>query len=71
MGSDDSVIIFGSRLKGARTAIGLTQNEVAKKAGISTNHYARLERGEIKPKFEMIEKLAKALKVRSADVLPF
>lgn len=68
---DSSIKLFGQKLKVARSNSGLTQAEVAKKAGISPNHYARLERGEIKPKFEMIEKLAKALKIKSSDILPF
>jgi transcriptional regulator with XRE-family HTH domain len=69
--TDDSVIVFGRRLRAARKACGLTQIEVAAKASVSPNHYARLERGEIKPKYEMIEKLAKALGVKSSDILPF
>jgi transcriptional regulator with XRE-family HTH domain len=69
--TDDSVIVFGRRLRAARKARGLKQIEVAAKANVSPNHYARLERGEIKPKYEMIEKLAKALGVKSSDILPF
>jgi transcriptional regulator with XRE-family HTH domain len=69
--SDESVKIFGKKLKAARVSSGLTQTELAAKADVSPNHYARLERGEIKPKYEMIEKLAKALRVKSSDILPF
>jgi transcriptional regulator with XRE-family HTH domain len=69
--TDESVKVFGNRLKKARKDNDLTQIEVAEKAGVSPNHYARLERGEIKPKFEMIKKLAKALNVKSSDILPF
>jgi transcriptional regulator with XRE-family HTH domain len=69
--TDDSIKVFGKRLKKVRNDNGLTQIEVAAKANVSPNHYARLERGEIKPKFEMIEKLAKALNVKSSDLLPF
>ncbi len=69
--ADSSIKLFGQKLKAARSNSGLTQIEVATKAGISPNHYARLERGEIKPKFEMIEKIAKALKIKSSDILPF
>jgi transcriptional regulator with XRE-family HTH domain len=69
--TDDSVIVFGRRLRAARKYCGFTQIEVAAKANVSPNHYARLERGEIKPKYEMIEKLANALGVKSSDILPF
>ena len=45
--------------------------EVAEKADISTNYYARIERGDTGISMEIFEKLVKALKVHSSDVLPF
>jgi transcriptional regulator with XRE-family HTH domain len=62
---------IASRIKQIRHRKSLTQVEVAKKAGISTNYYARLERGEVKPSVETLEKITRALKVKSSDVLPF
>ena len=62
---------IGQRLQDARTRKGLTQAEVAKRAGTNTNYYAKLERGEAIPSLKMLEKVLKALNLRSSDVLPF
>ena len=56
-------------LKQARIQHGLTQNEVAEKAGISTNTYARIERAEQEPKSESLRKLVKALNIDPSKVL--
>jgi transcriptional regulator with XRE-family HTH domain len=45
--------------------------EVAKRAGTNTNYYAKLERGEAVPSLKMLEKIIKALSIKSSDVLPF
>ena len=59
------------QLQLARQKKGLTQAEVAKLAGTNTNYYAKLERGEAIPSLKMLEKVIKALGVKSSDVLPF
>ena len=46
------------RIKKARKNAGLTQNEVARKMGISQPQYASWERGQRNPKHETLEKLA-------------
>lgn len=51
-------------IKEAREKQGLTQEQVAKKAGIDTNYYARVERGDPEPRIEIINKIAKALKTK-------
>ncbi len=62
---------IGKKLKDARKKIGLTQEDVAKKADISINYYARIERDEENPTLETLERVLKALKLKSSDVLPF
>jgi len=62
---------IGKKLKEARKKIDLTQEDVAKKADISINYYARIERDEENPTLETLEKILKALKLKSSDVLPF
>lgn len=49
----------------------MTQAEVAHKAGITINYYARIERGEENPSFEVLRGLASALRVKSSEILPF
>jgi len=51
-------------LKTARTKTKLTQVEVAEKAGIHPNYYARVERGEVNPTADIIDSIAKALKIK-------
>lgn len=62
---------IGHQLQRARQHSGLTQIEVAKRAGTNTNYYAKLERGEAIPSLKMLEKITKALGIKSSDVLPF
>lgn len=62
---------FGQNLKKARIKANLTQEELADRAGLHKNYYARVERGEENPSYETIEKIVKSLKVKSSAVLPF
>jgi transcriptional regulator with XRE-family HTH domain len=71
MNTEKTTQLIATKLKNLRAKKGLTQLEVAEKAKISPNYYARIERGEIKTTIEKLEKIAKALDVRSSDILPF
>lgn len=62
---------IGRQLQQARQRKDLTQAEVAKRAGTNVNYYAKLERGEAVPSLKMLEKIVKALDIKSSDVLPF
>lgn len=62
---------IGSNIKKAREKSELTQVEVAEKVGIHSNFFARVERGEETISLETLEKIAKVLKVKSSDILPF
>ncbi|MFA6518880.1 MAG: helix-turn-helix transcriptional regulator [Candidatus Shapirobacteria bacterium] len=62
---------IGKRLREVREEKDMTQAEVAKAAGIHPNFYARLERDEENVSIENFEKILKALKVRSSDILSF
>jgi transcriptional regulator with XRE-family HTH domain len=68
MGSQEKL---GKNIKKARIKLGLTQAQVAKKADIHVNFYARIERGEENPSYETLEKIAKALKAKSSEMFPF
>lgn len=58
---------LGQQLKTLREKAKLTQAEVATKAGISVNYYARIERGEENPTWVKVEHIKKALGVKSLD----
>lgn len=58
----------GSVLKEARLKAGLTQLELAEKAGVHINTYARIERDEQEPTFDTVKRLAKALDIKLEDI---
>jgi len=62
---------IGRQLGLARGHKGFTQADVARRANTTVNHYAKIERGEVVPSLKTLEKIVKALGVKSSDVLPF
>lgn len=50
--------------KEAREKQGLTQEEVAKKAKVSVNYYARIERADPMPRGDVVNRIAKALGIK-------
>jgi transcriptional regulator with XRE-family HTH domain len=69
--TDDKASIerTAARLRKARLAKKLTQVEVAKKAGISENHYAQIERGEKNPTLSTFSSIIKAIGISSTEIL--
>lgn len=61
---------IATNIKEARLKKNLLQADVAKKAGLNSNYYARVERGEAKPSGVTLTKIIKALGVKSTDILP-
>jgi transcriptional regulator with XRE-family HTH domain len=57
------------QVKRLRQAQGLSQEALAKRAGISRGYLARLETARQDPTLTVIEKLAKALKVKLAALV--
>lgn len=64
MNKQSAAILF----KEARKQKGLKQTEVASRAGIHINTYARIERGDQKPTFQTIKRVAKVLELNIADI---
>jgi XRE family transcriptional regulator, regulator of sulfur utilization len=69
--SKDTVIKIGEKIAEVRQRQGLTQEDVAQKAVLSTNYYARIERGDATATVEALQKIAHALNAKSSDILPF
>ena len=61
---------LGEKLKKARENAKFTQEEVAKKAGMNANYFAKIERGEINATFETLYKIIKALNIEASDIFP-
>lgn len=59
---------IGKKIYSYRSIAGLTQAALAKKAKVSPNTVARLERGEHRASSLTIEKLARALDVAVSDI---
>lgn len=57
------------RLKALREKRGWTQETLARKAKVSHGYLARLEIGMHDPKLATLKKLAKALKVKLAELV--
>ena len=58
-----NVVRGDSLLKAWREYLGLTQTNVAKRAGMSQPAYAKLEKPEATPRTATLRKLAKALEI--------
>ena len=55
--------VLGEQLKKARKDRDLTQEQLAERAGLSTRHIAKIEKGEVNPSFEVLSTLVKTLGV--------
>lgn len=62
---------FGKRVRKVRDERKISQEELAARIGVHRNHVGRIERGETSPPLPLVEKIAKALKASSQDLLPF
>jgi len=62
---------LGENIKKVREKSGKTQEELAEKAGIHVSYLSRIERGVVNPSVEVLENIAKVLKVKSSNILPF
>ncbi len=71
MKNDKIIRTVAKNLRVIRKSKGLTQVEVAKKANITSNHYAKIERGEAEPTLTSLAALVRGLKIKSSDLLPF
>lgn len=60
---------MAKRMKARRLALGMTQAELAKLAGISRHHVMRIEAAEQEPTLGVIERLAKALRVKPSKLI--
>lgn len=55
-------------LREAREKAGLTQVEVATKAGLSSNYYSMIERGQRNLSFDKLQRIMKILHIKSFDL---
>ncbi len=56
---------FATRLRSLRAERGHTQEALAAAAGISREYLARLETARFEPSWEVVQRLAKALEIKT------
>ena len=64
-------IKLGKRLREYRRSCGVTQEQLAEKVGVSLEWIGRIERGLYFPNWLLLIKIAKALRVKVQDLIPF
>ena len=62
---------LGKRLREYRRSRGVTQEQLAEKAGVSYEWLGRVERGFHFPSWLLIIRIAKILHVKVQDLIPF
>ncbi len=63
----DVLIKFGQKVREERTRLGLSQEELAARAGVHRTYIGMIERAEKNITLENIEKIAKSLKISIAN----
>jgi transcriptional regulator with XRE-family HTH domain len=62
---------FGKKVRQLRRAMGLSQEELAFRAGVHRNYLGGIERGERNPALDNIAAIARALGVDPSELLRF
>jgi len=62
---------FGEAVRAARTASGLTQEELADRSGLDRSYIGGVERGERNPTLTVIEKIAEGLGITLAELFSY
>ena len=66
----DVVLRFAASLRSLRQKHGLSQLQLAQRSDISVPYIGRLERAEAAPSIDLVDRLAKALHVTAAELMP-
>lgn len=61
---------LGRRIQKQRKELGYTQEELAEKLNLSRTHMGHIEQGRKSPSLEVLERIAKNLRVRVRDLIP-
>ena len=62
--------VLQKKIRKYRKVAGLTQEELAYKVGISRAYMGYIEQGRNVPSLEVLEKIARILKVRPSSLIP-
>jgi transcriptional regulator with XRE-family HTH domain len=64
-----TAVKIGRTIREQRVRRFMTQEELARTAGISLRQLVRIEKNEVEPRFSTIRKLAKALSVEPSELV--
>jgi transcriptional regulator with XRE-family HTH domain len=64
-----TAVKIGHSVRGQRVRRFMTQEQLAKDAGISPRQLVRIERNQVEPRFSTIIKLAEALGVEPSELV--
>lgn len=59
---------YGKRLRQLRKERGLSQEQVALRADITTSYYGLLERGQANPSVALLEKICAVMNIQMSDI---
>lgn len=62
---------IGKRIKRLRNKVGLTQEGLAEKIGVSTTHVGLVETGNRRMSLKTLQKVASVLRVKVKDLIPY
>ena len=68
--SKELFLSFGRAVRERRISLGLSQEELADRAGLHRTYVGSIERGERNPSLLNIARLALALKVKPSELMP-
>lgn len=60
----------GKQIRRIRKEKGYTQEDIAYKSRMHVSTFGRIERGEINPPLQTLNKIAQALKIKTKEILP-
>ena len=70
MSKSDFTLRFSKLLRQTRVAKGMSQEQLANKAGVHRTHISLIERNRRSVRLETLERLARAMDIEPAKLLP-
>ena len=64
----NNFIDTGNQIREAREKLGMTQAQVAEKAGVNISYYAEIERGEVNPSLAKLQSIMKVVKIKTINL---
>lgn len=61
---------LGRKIQRRRKELDYTQEELAEKLNLSRTHMGHIEQGRKSPSLEVLDKIAKALRIKVKDLIP-